>query len=129
MDSKRLFDASPQRMGIVIVFPPDVTGLFNPDVHRLVRDVEDKLENVFVTFALTGGAAPDVDGAMKAARFAGCSSAVVVSSEDWLGEDGWIDPATDTLLARTEGPVDRHLAASRVVAAYNQAQEMVEIAA
>lgn len=129
MDSKRLFDPSAHHMGIVIVFPPGVTSLFNPGVHRLVREVESQLGEVFVTFALSGGATPDVDGAVRAARFAGCSSALVVHSEEWLSEDAWIDPESDTLWNGHDESIACRETARRVVAAYNQARGLSGIAA
>jgi len=121
MTTRRIFDMSPRRSGIVIVFPTGVTNLFNPDVHRLVRMVEDQLDGVFVTYALSGGAAPDVGAALKAARFAGCSSAVVVHAEDWLGDGVGIDSSTDTLWNESHLAAGLQDTAEWVVAAYNRA--------
>lgn len=121
METRRIFESSPQRSGLVIAMPPGVTSLFNPDVHRLVRTVEDRLEGVFVTFALSSGAVPDVKAALKAARFAGCTSAVVIWSGDWSDNDFEFDTNTDTLWS--ESHLSEHLddSAEKVVAAYNRA--------
>ena len=121
MESRRFFDMSPDGSGIVIVFPTGVKSLFNPDVHRLVRKVEDQLDGVFVTYALSGGAVPDVDSALKAARFAGCSSAVVIQSDEWLGDGVGFDSSTDTLWNESHLAADLQDTAERVVAAYNLA--------
>lgn len=121
METTRFFDTSPHTSGIVIVFPPGVTSLFNTNVHRLVRKVEDQLDGVFVTYALSAGADPDVGAALKAARFAGCRSAVVIHSDDWLGDGFGIDPSTDTLWDESFEVAELQDTAERVVAAYNQA--------
>ena len=65
---------------LVIVFPLTFKGLFNPDVHGLVRDVQELLDGVYVTYALSSGSSPDLRDAITAARFGGCESAVVVSA-------------------------------------------------
>jgi hypothetical protein len=65
-------------MALVIVFPPGVHGLFNPHVHNLVREVQENLDGVYVTYALSSGTSPDLRAAMDAARFVGCESVVVV---------------------------------------------------
>ena len=120
MKSRRIFESSSYRSGLVIVLPPDVTSLFNPDVHRLVRSVEDRLEGVFVTYALSSGAAPDVGAALKAVRFAGCTSAVVIHAEDWLGDAVGLDSSTDTLWDGSHLAAGLRDSAERVVAAYNR---------
>jgi hypothetical protein len=122
-------DRSSLSSGIVIVFPPGFTGLFDPDVHRLVKEVEDRLAGVFVTFALSGGANPGVETALNAARFAGCGSAVVVHSEEWLGDLAGIDPSTDTIWEGGRLAADHRETAERVVAAYNQARALSGLAA
>lgn len=129
MESNRPFNPSPHPMGIVVVFPPGVTSLFNPDVHRILREVENRLENVFVTYALSGGATPDIQGGIHAARFAGCSLGVVIHYDEWLGRDGWIEPRSDTLWTEQLSPIGTHEAARRVVSAYNQARAITGAAA
>ena len=66
------------KTALVIMFPPAVKGLFNSEVHRLVRDVQDLLEEVYVTYAFSSGSSPDLRDSIAAARFGGCESAVVV---------------------------------------------------
>lgn len=123
------FAAPAQRLGLVIVFPPGVRGLFNPAVHRLVRSVEARLDNVFVTYALSAGASPDVGAAVAAARFAGCSSAVVVHCEDWVLPATGIDPAGDTVWSADAGPVDVEHGVAAVLAAFHGARTLQGLAA
>jgi hypothetical protein len=66
------------KTALVIVFPPAVKGLFNSEVHRLVHEVQELLEGVYVTYALSSGTSPDLRDSRVAARFGGCESAVVV---------------------------------------------------
>jgi hypothetical protein len=73
--------ANPPPTALVIVFPVGVKGLFNPAVHTLVREVQERLESVYVTYALSSGA-PSVADAIAASRFAGCEAAVIVHAED-----------------------------------------------
>jgi hypothetical protein len=105
---------------LVIVFPPAVKGLFNPEVQKLVREVQEQLDGVYVTFALTSGNSPDLRASIAAARFVGCESAVVVvvgsgdaapffdhgSNGDWL-------LTASTVLPELEAPavVDAYRAA------------------
>lgn len=63
---------------LVIVFPPAVKGLFNSKVHRLVREVQELLDGVYVTYALSSGTSPDLRDSIAAARFGGCESVVAV---------------------------------------------------
>ncbi len=113
---------SSNRSGLVIVFPPGVKSLFNPGIHRLVREVEQRLGDVFVTYALSGGATPDVGSAVNAARFAGCSSAIVVHSEDWDGQGDWIAPGSDTVWTENHDSAEIREIGQRVVEAYSQAR-------
>jgi hypothetical protein len=89
-------ESAGQRIGLVVVFPVGVKGLFNPAVHRVVREVEDRLEGVFVTYALTAGGSPDVGDAIAAARFAGCDSAVVMHLDEGV-EAVAVDSSSDNL--------------------------------
>ena len=109
---------STTRSSLVIVFPPGVSGLFNPDVHGLVRQVQEKLPGVYVSYALTSGSAPTLRDALAAARFAGCQSSVVV----YAGENDGTWPVDakssgDWLLESSSVPAD--LDASAVVNAFN----------
>lgn len=97
------------KTALVIVFPPAVKGLFNSEVHRLVREVQELLDGVYVTFALSSGSSPDLRDSMVAARFGGCESAVVVpvgasdaasfidpgSKGDWLLSDSEVHTEHD----------------------------------
>ena len=129
MKQDRLFAGSPDRVGLVIVFPPAVKGLFNPAIHRLVRAVEEKLDNLFVTYALSNGATPDIDAAFAAARFAGCSTAVVIHYEDWMGSVAEVMPTTDTVLPAGPGSEALRLHVRSVLAAFQGARAASGIAA
>lgn len=97
------------KTALVIVFPPAVKGLFNSEVHRLVREVQELLEGVYVTYALSSGSSPDLRDSMVAARFGGFESAVVVpvgasdaarfidtgSKGDWLLSDSQVHTVHD----------------------------------
>jgi hypothetical protein len=72
------FAADGKSMALVIVFPPGVKGLFNSEIHGLVREIQEQLDGVYVTYALSSGTSPDLRAAMVAARFVGCDSAVAV---------------------------------------------------
>ena len=75
------FAADETTSALVIVFPPGVRGLFNSDIHDLVREVQEQLDEVYVTYALSSGASPDLRAAIAGARFVGCQSAVVIPAE------------------------------------------------
>jgi hypothetical protein len=102
---------------LVIVFPTGVKGLFNSDVHCLVREVQDTLDGVYVTYALSSGTSPDLRDAMSAARFMGCEAAVVISAaanvEANLGDEV---SAGDWMLTTLKAPSE--LDASAVIDAY-----------
>lgn len=129
MKQQRPFDSSSFRDGVVLVFPPGVSGLFNPTVHRLVKEVEDQLEGVYVTYALSGGNGPDVEAATQAARFAGCDSAVVIYSNDISPEGSWIDPTSDTLWTDERRQAGLQETVEWVVKAYNHIRGASGIAA
>ena len=73
--------ADETKTALVIVFPPEFKGLFNPEVHRLVGEVQEQLDGVYVTYALSSGNSPDLRASLAAARFVGSESAVVVLAE------------------------------------------------
>jgi hypothetical protein len=94
-----------------------VKGLFNSEIHHLVREVDERLNGVFVTYALSSGASPDLRDAVAAARFSGCDSAVVIPA----GADDVADVADgnavgDWLL--TTVPVHSDFGAPAVIDAY-----------
>ena len=120
MQSSFKFSERDQRAGLVIVFPPGVSGLFNPEVHRLVQEVERHLPGLYVTYALSSGESPSVRDAIRAARFVGCDSAVVVLAAE--NEAVWPGDRTlrgDWLLASVS--LRSELEASAVVEAYHSA--------
>jgi hypothetical protein len=78
MKNSFTFASDGTRPALVIMFPPAVKGLFNSDVHRLVREVQEILDDVYVTYALSSGTSPDLRDSMAAARFGGCESMVVI---------------------------------------------------
>jgi hypothetical protein len=112
--------ADSNQTALVIVFPPGVSGLFNPVVHGLVRQVQDRLPEISVSYALTSGSAPTLSDAIAAARFSGCSSSVVVcageSGDAWLGDPAWNG---DWMLPTSLFPAD--LDAAAVVNAFKSA--------
>ena len=105
--------------GLVIALPAGVRSLFNPQVHRLVRAVEGRLDNVFVTFASGDESEPGIKAAVNATRFAGCSSAVVVHSDDVFSQQGWIDSKSDTFWSVSHDSAEIDEAARRVVEVFN----------
>jgi hypothetical protein len=119
MKRNSLFDPKSD-VGLVIVFPPTVKGLFNPRIHQLVREVEARLGSVFVTYALSSGTSPDVSAALGAARFAGCSAAVVVHWDSWL-EGSELDGPTDTLWSESPDVADLRLNVESVLRAFRGA--------
>lgn len=116
-------------VGLVIVFPPTVRGLFNPEVHRLVAGVEVRLGDVFVTYALSTGASPDLGAALAASRFAGCSAAVVVHCEDWLEAPAALDSSTDTLWFDGAGAEGLQPSIESVLRAFGDARATLDVAA
>ena len=108
------------KTALVIVFPPEFKGLFNPRVHELVREVQEQLHGVYVTFALSSGTCPDLRASIAAARFVGCESAVVVLAEA-SDVARFIDHGSigDWLL--TASTVDSELDAPALVDAYHVA--------
>ena len=128
MESPFCFSERQQHSGLVIVFPPGVSGLFNPEIHGLVQEVERQLDGIYVTYALSSGASPTVKDAISAARFVGCESAVVVHA---VGQDAlWpVDcaPSGDWLL--TSLPARNERDVSAVVSAYRAALDAAEKAA
>ena len=128
MESSFSFSGSDQRTGLVIVFPPDVAGLFNPEIHGLVQEVERQLDGIFVTYALSSGASPTVRDAISAARFVGCESAVVVQAVE--SDAAWpIDYAPTGDWLQTRLSVRDELDAWAVVDAYRSALDAAEKAA
>jgi len=128
MDSSFSFSERDQRAGLVIVFPLGVSGLFNPEIHGLVQEVERQLDGIFVTYAVSSGASPTVKDAIGAARFVGCKSAVVVLAVEH--DAAWpVDcaPSGDWLL--TPMTVRDELDASAIVDAYRSALDAAEKAA
>lgn len=111
------FTAEKKSTALVIVFPPGVKGLFNPEVHSLVREVQEQLDGVYVTYAFSTGSSPDLPAAMAAARFVGCESAVVVPAANTdiirLGDRGL---AGDWLLSQTS--IESDFDAPAVIGAY-----------
>jgi hypothetical protein len=113
---------------LVIVFPPGVKGLFNTEIHGLVREVQERLDGVFVTYALSSSGSPDLKDALAAARFAGCDSAVVVPTvENGVSPRGEDESSGDWMLAST--PLLSDMNAPVVIDAYHAAMAEAERAA
>jgi len=129
MKQNFFFADNQNHSGMVIVFPPGVASLFNPSVHSLVREVERRLDGVYTTFALTGGGGPDIEAALNAARFAGCSSAVVVYPEDWFLAGEWTDQGSDTVLTGHRDSSQLHDTAQRLVDTYSLVRSTTGLAA
>lgn len=128
MDSSFRFSEREQPTALVIVFPLGVSGLFNADVHGLVRDVEKHLEGVYVTYALSSGASPNVRDAINAARFLGCDSAVVVQTVESDGART-VDVASGGDWLLPSSSVHGEFDASAIVDAYVSALSDAGIAA
>jgi hypothetical protein len=64
--------------GIVLVFSNIRSALWDSSVGEMVDQVEDRLDGVYVTSAVTAGGRPSVADGVAAVRFAGCTSALVV---------------------------------------------------
>ena len=128
MESSFKFSEHGRRAGLVIVFPIGVTGLFNPEIHELVQEVERQLDGIYVTYAVSSGASPTLRDAIGAARFVGCESAVVVQAVEH--DTAWpVECAPDGDWLLTSLPVSSELEAPAVVDAYLSAVEGVEKAA
>lgn len=111
------FAENEESMALIIVFPPGVHGLFNPHVHNLVREVQENLGGVYVTYALSSGSSPDLRAAMDAARFVGCESVVVVpAGSGAVGESVHRESGGDWLLTSSLPGVE--LDAPSVIGAY-----------
>ena len=128
MKSPFEFPADGATPALVIVFPPTFRGLFNPEVHRLVRDVQELLDGVYVTYALSSGTSPDLRDAIAGAKFGGCDSVVVVpvhpsEASRFTGEDS----TGDWLLASTQ--VNSDLDAATLADGYRAAVSQAERAA
>ena len=114
------FNSAGTRTALVIAFPPAVKGLFNSEVHRLVGEVQELLDQVYVTYALSSGISPNLRDSMAAARFGGCDSVVIVpvgaggaaSFIDTRSQGDWLLPASQ---------VDAEYDASALVDAYRAA--------
>ena len=117
MDTRFRFDAHETSTALVIVFPPGVNGLFNSEVHVLVREVQEQLDGVYVTYALSSGTSPDLRAAMSAARFVGCDAVVVVPAAVRGGAEAFDRMSTGDWLLTTS-PVHSELNASSVIDAY-----------
>ncbi len=63
--------------GLVVAFPDDGATMWDADVNSLVGDIEARVSDSFVTFALLNGRQPSLMDAVLAARFTGCMSLVV----------------------------------------------------
>lgn len=79
---KTLFEHNPLRScGLVVIFPDQGANMWDPELNGLVDSVEGSVKGAFVTFALINGRHPSLVDALSAARFNGCSSAVVVVAD------------------------------------------------
>ena len=122
MENPFRFTAKKSTTALVIAFPSDMKGLFNPEIHALVRDVAERLEGVYVTYAVTSGSDPNLRDAMAAARFAGCESAVVVAAG--AGDElRFMGRGTTGDWMLSDAPVLSELDASAVAEAYLSAAE------
>ena len=116
------FAADTTKTALVIAFPPDTRGLFNPEIHGLVREVAEQLDGVYVTYALTSGSTPSLRDAVAAARFVGCGSAVIVPAG---ADDGlkFFDRQTAGDWMLSAPPILSELDAPAVAQAYLSAVE------
>lgn len=65
------------RRALVLVVADRDSSMWSQDVNDLVNDVEERIDAGCVTFALLNGRHPSLVDALTAARFSGCTSAVV----------------------------------------------------
>lgn len=84
---------------LIVVFPDRRGGLWSAEISRLVEQVEEQVDGGFVTFALANGRRPSVADALAAARFAGCSSAVLAVVDGDSG--GGLEPRPGSLRGLT----------------------------
>jgi hypothetical protein len=83
----QLFGQNPlEACGLVVVFPDDVSSLWDSGVNLFVDEVEQKVDGAFVTFAMANGRHPSLVDALTAARFNGCDSAIVVVVSPTTGD-------------------------------------------
>ncbi len=59
-------------------------GLWDRELRRLAADVSARLPGIYVVCAATNGRGPALRDALAAARYAGCSSAVLVHLDDTM---------------------------------------------
>jgi hypothetical protein len=124
MNNRFSFTCSETDTALVIVFPPRAAGLFNPEIHGLVREVQERLARVSVRYALTSGSAPTLRDAMAAARFAGCGSIIVVHVLDQTSVGG------RRAATAMEAPVfSADMMANEIVGAFTSAVENSQRAA
>lgn len=122
------FDVDQTGSALVIVFPPGVKGLFNAEIHGLVRKVQERLEGVYVTYALSSTGSPDLRDALAAARFAGCDSAVVIpAGQNDMNGLAELAASGDWMLAMS--PIVADMSAPAVVDAYHAAVAAAQQAA
>ncbi len=72
----RLLRGGRARALVLVHAHPD--GLWDRELRRLAADVSVRLPGVYVVCAATNGRGPALRDALAAARYAGCSSAVLV---------------------------------------------------
>jgi hypothetical protein len=122
------FHADGSTTALVIVFPPTFKGLFNPEVHGLVRDVQERLDGVYVTYALSSGTSPDLRDAISAAQFGGCESAVIVPVHP-SEASRFTGPGSTGDWLLTSSQVNSDLDAAALADAYRTAVSQAEMAA
>lgn len=66
-----------QETALVLLFRDRRESMWDSEVSELVGEVEERLDGVFVTYALEAATQPSLDDALAAARFMGCSEAFV----------------------------------------------------
>lgn len=86
----------------LIVFDPRIRSLWDAESSLVLERLEERLEDVFVTAAGTGGRVATLRDACAAARFAGCSEAVVVVVGGAAPAFGAGDPGLPLTTTRSE---------------------------
>jgi hypothetical protein len=113
------FTANSPSTALVIVFPVGVKGLFNPAIHGLVREVQEKLDDVYVTYALSTGESPTVPDAIAASKFNGCEAAVVVHQHESSDGSQVVAPDGDYAIRAEASAIE--LDSATVIGAFEQA--------
>jgi hypothetical protein len=77
MSTREWYNVTPRAPALIVYWPDADGGLWDPQASRLVDGLTD-ITDAFVTCVGSGRGAMSLEDAVAAARFMGCSSAVIV---------------------------------------------------